>query len=160
MLYLVLVGVSIFLGFCGLADAIKQPTQAFRASGHSKPLWVLIELVGMLSIVGGAVTFLVYSYGGVRRDVVKAGGYNRPSSYSTTVREMTRSVDAERQAQQIWSGNAPQPCSSCNGRGTHPCYGCVNGYNRDGQNALVAHAACGSTGHTPCQMCLGTGRRS
>ncbi len=150
--------VSTFLGFCGFVDAWKQPKQAFRTSGHSKALWVFIGAVGMFSLVGGIVTWAIYSYGGVRRDVVKAGGYNRPSR-EARVREMTRLVDAERQAQEGWS-NAGSAQLSCNcGDGKVPCYGCQGGWVRNGSGATVAHNDCSGKGWRTCQMCNGTGKR-
>jgi hypothetical protein len=70
--------ISAFMGFCGFVDSARQPRRAWRNAGKSKSLWVLINLIGMLSIYGGAMTFLAYTYGGTRKAVVNSGGVNRP----------------------------------------------------------------------------------
>jgi hypothetical protein len=71
------IAISTFLGFCGFLDSAHQPSRAWQNAHKSKFLWVLINFVGMISLFGGAVTFLLYSYGGTRRAVVRKGGYNR-----------------------------------------------------------------------------------
>ena len=100
MLWIFLV-VSFFLGFCGFVDALKQPGRAFDVAGKSKRLWVLITFLGMVSVIGGAVTWAVYSYGGTRKAVVRGGGYNRPSRESH-IRETRRQVNREDEAQRMW----------------------------------------------------------
>ena len=65
--------VSGFLGFCGFVDAWHQPRRAWKNAGRSKLLWVLITMLGMLSVVAGSVTWALYSYGGTRRAIVGAG---------------------------------------------------------------------------------------
>ena len=71
-------GISGFLGFCGFADCCVQPRQAWRNAGRSKPVWLLITFVGMITLVAGWITWALYSYGGTRHAVVRGGGYRRP----------------------------------------------------------------------------------
>jgi len=92
--------ISTFLGFCGVADSVRQPGQAFRAAGRSKSFWVLVNILGMITLVGGVVTWAVYSYGGARKGVVKNGGYNR--SREIGIRQMRRDVNREDRAQRRW----------------------------------------------------------
>jgi hypothetical protein len=75
--FLIYCAISLFLGFCGFVDSLVQPRWAYTNAHKSKFFWVLVNMVGMLSIVGGAVTWFVYSYLGTRRAVVRKGGYNR-----------------------------------------------------------------------------------
>jgi hypothetical protein len=77
-------GISLFLGFCGFVDAARQPSRAWTNAGRTKVLWVLITFAGMISVVGGWLTWALYSYGGTRRAVVRKGGYNRPSREAGT----------------------------------------------------------------------------
>ena len=109
---------STFLGFCGFADACKQPRQAWQNAGKSKGLWVLITFVGMVSLGAGWITWLVYSYGGTRRAIKRGGGYSRPSQ-EAPIREATRIVIDELNMHErrddpklfgdIRTGRAPRP---------------------------------------------------
>jgi Protein of unknown function (DUF2510) len=72
-------GISGFLGFCGFADCFVQPRRAWQNAGRSKPAWLLITFVGMITLVAGWITWALYSYGGTRRAVVRGGGYRRPT---------------------------------------------------------------------------------
>jgi hypothetical protein len=67
---------TVFLGFCGTLDVLRQPGKAFRASGHRKLIWIAIEILGFIPFVA-LVTLPLY---GVwpRRAVVRSGGYRRP----------------------------------------------------------------------------------
>ena len=53
--------VSWFPGLCAIFDVLLQPKVAFRAAGHSKRLWLAIEIVGFLLSYTGMITWLVYS---------------------------------------------------------------------------------------------------
>lgn len=99
--FILFILVSTFLGFCGFVDAAKQPGPAYQVAGKSKGLWVLVTFLGMISLVGGVVTWGLYSYGGTRKAVVRAGGYNRPSRESA-IRETRRQANREDRAQQLW----------------------------------------------------------
>ena len=76
--FIVYAVISTFFGFCGFVDTLAQPRRAFRNAGHSKLVWTLIGFVGMVSVVGGAPTFAIYTWGGIRRQVVRSGGFDRP----------------------------------------------------------------------------------
>jgi hypothetical protein len=93
--------ISTFLGFCGFVDCLAQPSGAYRTAGKSKAVWALVTFVGMISLVGGVATWLLYSYGGTRRALVRNGGYNRPSR-EKRIREMRRQVNREDAAQRHW----------------------------------------------------------
>ena len=54
-------------------DVLLQPKVAFRAAGHSKRLWLAIEIVGFLLSYTGMITWPVYSIW-IRLSVVRAGG--------------------------------------------------------------------------------------
>jgi hypothetical protein len=147
--------ISGFLGFCGFCDSLAQPARAYRLAGVSKPLWVVINLVGMLSVVGGVLSFLVYSYGGPRRKVVKHGGYNRPTR-EKPVREMARYIDDEMQ----FRHGVSAPCQTCQAGGKVPCT-CQGGWvTSPATNLLEQHIACGATGWASCSACGGTGQRT
>jgi hypothetical protein len=64
--------VSWFPGLCAIFDVLLQPKVAFRAAGHSKRLWLAIEIVGFLLSYTGMITWLVYSIW-IRTSVVRAG---------------------------------------------------------------------------------------
>jgi hypothetical protein len=68
--------VSWFPGLCAIFDVLLQPKVAFRAAGHSKRLWLAIEIVGFLLSYTGMITWLVYSIW-IRTSVVRAGGRPR-----------------------------------------------------------------------------------
>jgi hypothetical protein len=105
MIWVIMI-ISTLLGFCGLADSIVQPGKAYRAAHKSKALWVLLNLVGMLTLVGGAVTWAVYSYGGTRKSVVNKGGYYRPtvggSMSEQRARKIRAQANAQDRAERIW----------------------------------------------------------
>ena len=66
---------SLFMGLCGIVSVLRQPRRAFRAAGHSKGLWLLIEMVGTL-FLGGVLTWAIYSIA-IRPDLVREGGRPR-----------------------------------------------------------------------------------
>ena len=148
-----IVVVTVFLGFCGFVDALVQPRRAFKASGHSKALWVAIEFVGMCTCLG-AITWAWYSFG-VRRQVVRAGGANRPGDALKG-----RGGGGSPGAPGAPGGGSPfgpptrTPCGSCSGGSTvcSPCSG-------TGRVGTEMHAACGGSGRYRCAMCNGTGYR-
>lgn len=155
---IIFIVISLFCGFCGFVDSVAQPARAYRQARVSKPLWVMINLLGMLSVVGGIVTFLLYSYGGPRRKLVRAGGYNRPSR-EMYARKVAGYVDDEMQLRHGMQARTPAKCTSCQ-NGKVACM-CQDGWIKSpATNLPEQHIACGATGWLPCPACSGTTQRA
>ena len=81
--------VSWFLGLCGVIDVLRQPKRGFGSAGHSKRLWLAVEVVGTLLSYTGIFTWAAYSIW-VRPSVVKAGGH--PGRLGTSFLAFSRVV--------------------------------------------------------------------
>lgn len=169
----VFVYVSLVLGLAGSFDVLSQPRKAFRASGHSKLRWFLIESIGCLFLLGAA-TWAVYSFA-VRPTVVAAGGRTRkklrafyavlnrldsshgPTDWRPSVpMRPTRATSREAEYPPV---QTKQKCSCNNGKVTHyPCQG-LGYFNLSDGRTETCHG-CGGSGGLMCAMCSGTGYRS
>jgi hypothetical protein len=171
--------VSWFLGLCGTFDVLFQPKTAFHSAGHSKRLWLTIEIVGTLLSYTGIITWLLYSIW-IRPSVVRAGGRRRKffaaifGALSTSAAQSSssaRSSQASNLAAPTTSntmGNKPvERCGSCSGSGKQTCFAC-QGRGRITMPAYAAHAGtddgwcapCTGSGKTRCGSCGGSGRRN
>lgn len=144
------------LGVVGVLSVIRQPRRAFQAAGHSKYLWLLIELLGLVFVLG-ALTFLIYRIW-ILPGVRKAGGHRRQKSTSSY---QGRPVPAPTSSY----GNSyslpdiPRPkCGQCSGSGRTVCYPCqASGYTRYDDGTTTTCPACGGQRDIVCASCLGSG---
>src|ERR1700680_2352957 len=133
--------VSWLFGLAAIFDVLLQPRRAFRSSGHSKLVWLVVEVLGFLLSYTGLITWAIYSIW-IRPSVVRAGGRRRikgalfirflralgtsspqsTSSRSTWSPQSTSSGSAA--AQQPWAPRQPQKCSTCGGRKEVTCFAC------------------------------------
>jgi len=60
-----------FFGLAGVIDVLLQPRRAFKAEGHAKLLWFVIEAMGVVLV--GIFTWAAYALF-IRPSVVRAGG--------------------------------------------------------------------------------------
>ena len=147
--YQLFIWVSFALGLAGTFDVISQPRAAFRAAGHSKLRWMLIEAVGFLFLFG-IVTWSIYSFA-VRPFVVKAGG--RPRAKARIIGDFFDS----------FTNDSPGPM-----RG--PLGGGGAGPNKRSErelpwgdftsNPTAVCSACRGSGYVSCTGCSGTGHDS
>src|SRR4030081_1330680 len=133
--------VSWLFGLAAIFDVLLQPGRAFRASGHSKLVWLVVAVLGFLLSYTGLITWAIYSFW-IRPSVVRAGGRRRikgalfirflralgTSSQQSTSSRSTWSPQSTPSrspaAQQSWAPSPPQKCSSCGGRKEETCFAC------------------------------------
>ena len=174
--------VSWFLGLCAVFDVLSQPKAAFRSAGHSKLLWLGVEVVGTLLSYTGIITWLLYSIW-IRPSLVRAGGRRRkkgaffgrmlgawatPAAQSTSsVRSSPGSNWAKPTTNNTIGSKPVERCGSCSGSGKESCFAC-QGRGRITIPAYAPHAGtsdgwctpCGSSGKIRCSSCGGSGKRS
>jgi hypothetical protein len=164
-----------FFGLAGVIDVVLQPRRAFRAAGHSKLRWFLIEVVGVLLV--GVFTWALYAIW-IRPRVVRAGG--RPprqllkalaaSSAADNSAASSRRQDQANRAHKPYSP-PPGKCPNCDGTGRVKlnCSHCGNRGQVPQPNpyasyqGMVGCPACGAAvgGRTqPCTYCHGSGQGS
>lgn len=158
-----------FFGVAGVIDVLMQPRRAFRAAGHSKLRWLLIEVVGV--VVVGIFTWAFYAIK-IRPSVVRAGG--RPPrkwlrSFAGNVGSSSTTSTASRRTEPPPGSGSFQPkslkripCSPCGGVGRTTCHLCGNtGQIRNPHNQSPALMNCNACGGPPggvtCLTCRGKG---
>lgn len=167
--------VSWILGLCGVFDVLFQPKTAFRAAGHSKRLWLAVEVLGTLLSYTGVLTWLAYSIW-IRPGVVRAGGHRRTvfggiiRAFAAAAKSSAGSSQGPNRTAPVTSGafgsKPAESCGSCGGRGQQSCFAC-QGRGRITIAAYAAHAGtsdgwctpCGGSGKTRCGSCNGSGKR-
>jgi hypothetical protein len=170
--------VSWFLGLCGSFDVLSQPKAAFQIAGHSKRLWLAIEILGTLLSYTGIITWLVYSIW-IRPSLVRAGGRRRKffaAIFRALATPATQSSSSARSARasnwaapttyNMFESKPVEKCGSCGGSGKQTCFAC-QGRGRITNPAYAPHAGtsdgwcapCTGSGKTRCGSCNGSGKR-
>lgn len=147
----VLVFLCIFFSIIAFLSSLIQPSQAYQQAGHSKPLWVLLNLVSLVTIFPSLVIVPIYLFK-IRTDLLKQSGrtFGQIQGGQPTYTEGSNTGMFELGSQ------SRRPCSSCNGSKTLPC-NCGNGYAQQSDGTVIPHSTCWGTGRVPCGMCGGTG---
>jgi hypothetical protein len=170
--------VSWFLGLCGTINVLFQPKAAFRSAGHSKRVWLAVEVLGTLLSYTGIITWLLYSIW-IRPSVVRAGGrrgnlltaifgaMSSSAAQSTSSARSSRASNWAAPTTNNTAGSKPvERCGSCSGSGKQPCFAC-QGRGRITMPAYASHAGtddgwcapCTGSGRTTCGSCGGSGKR-
>jgi len=74
----VLVLFTVIMGFCGLVAALGQPRMAYRAVGHHKMVWILVELAGLIPFISILTLPLFLNW--PLRQIRRAGVYKKPNA--------------------------------------------------------------------------------
>lgn len=163
-----------FFGLAAIWDVLLQPRRAFRAAGHSKARWLVIESVG--AVVTGVFTWAYYAIR-IRPAVVRAGG--RPArtglkaffgALAELAEESSRAVGSSgpprKPASHAYPWDVPRHhCSRCAGHGRRSCDNChgqrgalgTNPNDVGGPLIWFSCRACNGAGDHECDVCDGRG---
>ena len=140
----VIVFLGLFFSTIALLSSLMQPSWAFKQAGHSKGIWVLLNLVSLVTIIPSYIIVPIYLF------------RVRPALFTRTGR--TSKLDGGRQPQPAnksysgaaeWNFHAAQPnestakprgnCMACGGRRVF--------FRTDGSSEPCT--ACGGSGLSP-----------
>lgn len=134
-----------------LIGVLRHPRRRYEATGHSKGLWIVLQVLGLFTCMGW-LTGILWLVGRTRADVSgrsRGGGGSAPAQRAPGGQAGSGGT----------AGQGTTTCSCCSGRGTEQCPNsrCMTG-GRDVATGAYCQT-CGGRRTVPCRCCGGKGYR-